>query len=387
MKGMEMATGKVTISSIAKLDGWLWDTTCVGFGARRQANGLFYYVRFRHNGAQTVRSIGRHGAPWTPDTARTRARELLGVVAGGNDPFVAPLSSEAFGAEIERYLLRKQSSLKPRSFIETTRHLRKYALPLHKLRLAQIDRRTIAVLLGQIETASGPIARNRLRSSLSAFYAWAIQEGLTETNPVTGTGMADEGGSRDRVLTQDELCKLWRALGDDRFSDIVRILLLTGQRRNEIGALQWSEVDLKRGLIVLPPERTKNGRQHELPLSHQALAILARQPHRNSSDYLFGERAFNNWDRRKQEVDARAGIAPYRLHDLRRSCATGLAELGIQPWYIEAVLNHYSKTAHGSLIPPGHRAGVAGTYNRAKYVDEMRAALQRWADHIDHITK
>jgi integrase len=373
-----MAIGKVTISSIAKLDGWLWDTKCVGFGARRQTNkGVHYYVRFRHNGSQIVKSIGRHGAPWTPDTARTRARELLGVVAGGNDPFAQPLSSEGFGAEIERYLERKRAALKPRSFIETARHLRKYALPLYKLRLAQIDRRTIAVLLGQIESASGPIARNRLRSSLSAFYAWAIQEGLTEINPVQGTGMVDEGGGRERVLTQDELRKLWHALGDDRFSDIVRLLLLTGQRRTEIGGLQWSEVDLKRGMIVLPPDRTKNGRQHELPLSTQALAILARQPHRNSSDYLFGERAFNNWDRRKQEVDQRARIAPYRLHDLRRTCATQLGELGVQPHHIEAILNHYS----------GHRSGVAGVYQRAKYADEMRTALQRWNDYVEGICK
>jgi integrase len=374
---MEMATGKVTISSVAKLDGWLWDTACVGFGARRQANGLFYYVRFRHNGTQTVRSIGRHGSPWTPDTARTRARELLGVVAGGNDPFAQSLSSEGLGAEIERYLERKRASLKPRSFIETARHLRKYASPLHKLRLAQIDRRTIAVLLGQIESASGPIARNRLRSSLSAFYAWAIQEGLTETNPVTGTGMADEGGSRERVLTQGDLRKVWRALGEDSFSDIVRLLLLTGQRRNEIGMLRWAEVDLARKLIVLAPERTKNSRSHEVPLSSQALAILARQPRRNSSDFLFAERGFNNWDRCKQELDQRAGIAPWRLHDLRRTCATQLGELGVQPHHIEAILNHYS----------GHRSGVAGVYQRAKYAADMRDALQRWADHIDQITK
>jgi integrase len=372
-----MAIGKVTISSIAKLDGWLWDTTVVGFGARKQTNkGCHYYIRYRHNGSQIVKSIGRHGI-LTPDTARTKARELLGVVASGADPFAQSLLSETFGAEIERYLLRKQSSLKPRSFVETARHLRKYALPLHKLRLALIDRRTIAVLLGQIETASGPIARNRLRSSLSAFYAWAIQEGLTETNPVTGTGMADEGGSRERVLTQDELRNLWRALDDDRFSDIVRLLLLTGQRRNEIGALQWSEVDLKLGMIILAPDRTKNSQQHELPLSRQALTILERQPHRNSSDYLFGERAFNNWDRCKQEVDRRAGIAPYRLHDLRRTCATQLGELGVQPHHIEAILNHHS----------GHRAGVAGVYQRAKYATEMRDALQRWADHIEALTK
>ena len=368
-----MATGKVTISAISKLQGWLWDTQCVGFGTRRQTNGCFYYIRYRHNGSQIVKSIGRHGSPWTPDTARTKARELLGVVAGGADPFGQSLSSETLGAEIERYLDRKKASLKPRSFIETARHLRKYALPLHKLRLADIDRRTIAVLLGQIETASGPIARNRLRSSLSAFFAWAIQEGLTEINPVQGTGTADEGSSRDRVLTQDELRKIWRNLGDDRFDDMVRLLLLTGQRRNEIGMLQWSEVDLKRGMILLAPARTKNGRLHELPLSAQALAVLARQPHRNSSDFIFAERGFNNWGRCKQELDRRLGIAPWRLHDLRRTCATQLGELGVQPHHIEAILNHYS----------GHRAGVAGVYQRAKYEPEMRTALQRWADYVE----
>jgi integrase len=177
------------------------------------------------------------------------------------------------------------------------------------------------------------------------------------------------------VLTHDELRKLWRSLGDDRFGNIVRLLLLTGARRAEIGMLQWSEVDLARKMIVLAPARTKNGRQHELPLSTQALAILARQPHRNSSDFLFGERGFNVFGRAKQGLDQRVPIADWRLHDLRRSCATGMAELGIQPWYVEAVLNHQS----------GHKQGVAGTYNRAKHADDMRDALQRWADHIDKI--
>jgi integrase len=177
-------------------------------------------------------------------------------------------------------------------------------------------------------------------------------------------------------LTRDELRKLWRSLGDDRFSDIVRLLLLTGSRRAEIGMLQWSEVDLARKMIVLAPARTKNGRQHELPLSTQALAILKRQPHRNASNFLFGERGFNVFGRAKQELDQRLHIAPWRLHDLRRTCATGMAELGVQPWYVEAVLNHQS----------GHKQGVAGTYNRARYADEMRSALQRWADHLDKIT-
>ena len=320
-------------------------------------------MRYRLNGSQVVKSIGRNGSPWTCDTARTEAKRLLGIVASGTDPFTQSLSGETFGAEVERYLERKRTSLKLRSFIEAARHLRKYALPLHELRLADIDRRTIAVLLGQVETSSGSTARNRLRSSLSAFFAWAIQEGLTEVNPVQGTGKADEGNSRERVLAQDELLALWRSLGDDPFSNVVRLLLFTGQRRNEIGKLAWAEVDLTKKQIILPAPRVKNGRDHCVPLSAQALAILQRQPQR--WEFVFGERdGYTNWADAKARLDQRAGIAPWRLHDLRRTTATQLGELGVQPHYIEAILNHYSRSQ--ALLLPGHRAGVAGTYNRAK---------------------
>jgi integrase len=307
-----MAQGKITISSVAKLQGWLWDIAVIGFGARRQTNLVHYYVRYRHNGQQVVRSIGRHGA-LTPDTARAKARQLLGLVAGGHDPFAQALSGEGFPAAIDRYLDRKRTSLKPNSFREAERYLRNHASPLHSLRLAQIDRRKIAALLGNIETGSGAATSNRARSALSAFFSWCNQQGLIDTNPVTGTGKANEGGSRERVLTRDELRKLWRILSDDRFSDIVRLLLFTGSRRTEIGMLQWSEVDLARKMIVLAPARTKNGRQHELPLSTQALAILARQPRRNSTGYVFGERGFNVFGRAKQELDQRLRIAPWRL--------------------------------------------------------------------------
>ena len=367
-----MAQGKITISSISKLDGWLWDVAVIGFGARRQTNLVHYYIRYRHNGTQIVRSIGRHGA-LTPDTARAKAKQLLGVVAGGIDPFAQTLSSEGFPAAIDRYLERKRSL---KSFTQTERYLHNHSAPLYSLKLAQIDRRKVAALLGDVETTRGPVARNRLRSTLSAFFAWCITEGLLESNPVTGTAKADVGGSRERVLTPQELRKLWRALSDDDFSNVVRLLLLTGQRRNEIGKLTWSEVDLAHKMIVLAPDRTKNSRQHELPLSAQALAILKRIPRRNTTPFLFAKRGFTNWDSAKQELDQRAGIAPWRLHDLRRTAATGMAELGVQPHIIEAVLNHVS----------GHKAGVAGIYNRARYEGEMRAALQKWADHIEQIT-
>ena len=370
-----MAIGKVTVTSVAKLKGYLWDTHVTGFGARRQTNGVFYYVRYRHNGTQTVRSIGRHGL-LTPDTARAKAKQFLGVVAGGIDPFAQTLSGEGFPAAVERYLERKKATLKPTWFVEAGRYLLSHAAPLHSLRLSQIDRRKLAALLGEIETSSGPVARNRLRSTLSAFFNWCVTEGLLETNPVTGTAKANENGSRERVLSRDELRKLWRALDQDKFSDVVRLLLLTGQRRNEIGKLQWGEVDLARKLLILPASRVKNGRQHEVPLSAQAVAILERQPRRNSSEYLFGRRGFNDWAVAKTKLDARAGIAEWHLHDLRRTAATQMAELGVQPHIIEAVLNHVS----------GHKGGVAGVYNRARYEAEMRSALQRWADWLEQIT-
>jgi integrase len=372
-----MATGKITISSIGQLRGWLWDDRVIGLGARRQTRGVFYYLRYRHNGSQRMHSIGRHGSPWTPDTARTEARRLLGALATGIDPFAQPLSSVVFGALAERYLDRKRAVLKPRSFAEDQRYLIKHAARLHRLRLGDIDRRTIAILLGEIEVNSGAASRNRARATFSSFFAWCITEGLLDSNPVIGTAKADEGGSRERVLTNDELRTLWRGLGDGRFADIVRLLLLTGQRRNEIGKLQWGEIDLARKLIVFAPERTKNGRLHELPLSRQALAVIERQPRRNTIDFLFSDKSgFRDWDQGKARLDQRLGIAPWRLHDLRRTCATGMAELGVQPHIIEALLNHVG----------GHKGGVAGIYNRAKYADEMRSALTKWADWLDQIT-
>jgi integrase len=369
-----MATGTITVSKLNTLAGWLWDDRVIGLGVRRQVKGCFYYLRVRHNGSQMMRSIGRHGSPWTPDTARQEARRLLGTLASGNDPFAEPLNAEAFGAEVDRYLERRRSSLKPRSFVQVEYHLRKQSAPLANLRLADIDRKTIASLLAKIETDNGPISRNRVRSSLSAFFTFAIAEGLIEgANPVAGTLKVDEGGSRDRVLTQDEIRALWSALIEPPFADVVKLLLLTGQRRDEIGGLRWAEVDLARKLIVLPPERTKNNRRHELPLSNQAVAILTAQPRRG--DFVFGGKGFQAWARAKSALDQRIDIAPFRLHDLRRTAATYMAEINVLPHVVEQALNHQS----------GHKGGIAGVYNRSKMTDAVREGLQKWADHLDHI--
>ena len=239
------------------------------------------------------------------------------------------------------------------------------------------SKRPAPVTLAEIEQASGPVARNRARTSLSAFFSYAVREGLIDgLNPVSGTAKATENGGRDRVLTQNELAQVLAALNADPgpFSDILHILILTGQRRSEIGGLLWKEVDLERGLIIFPPERCKNGRQHELPISSQLKAILERQPKRN--EWVWGCR-WTSWSEPKVRLDKRLnGIAPWRLHDLRRSAATHLGELGVLPHLIEQILNHQS----------GHRAGVAGVYQRSKYPDQVREALQMWGTYVEGLT-
>src|SRR6516165_5026483 len=368
--------GKVTKASVERLatNSVLWDQSLVGFGARRQLRHVHYLLRYRMNGRQRFISIGRNGT-FTPDTARTEAKRLLGLVAQHVDPASERVQpTETFGAELERYIERKRASLRPRSLTEIERYLRVQCKSLHSLPLASIDRRTIALTLAEIEQHSGPVARNRARTSLSAFFAYAIREGLLDgANPVSGTGKASEGNGRDRVLTQDELAQVLAALDDGPFSEIIRLLVLTGARRSEVGGLRWSEIDLDRGLIVLPPTRVKNGRQHELPLSNQARAVLERQPRRN--EWVWGCE-WTSWTEPKAKLDRRLnGIAPWTLHDIRRSAATHMAELGTMPHVVEAILNHYS----------GHRAGVAGIYQRAKYQDQMKAALQAWADYVDKL--
>ena len=387
-----MAIAKITVRIVEQLEpgSRVWDTVVQGFGVRRQTGGAYYYLRFRRNGMQQMRSIGRHGSPWTPDTARARAKQLLGLAVGGDDPFTKPVPAEAFGSEVERYLKKQHLALKPRTYVELERHLCRDCGAFARLRLTEIDRRTIALRLAEVETASGPTARNRVRSSLSAFFNWAVREGLLDANPVSGTARADERGSRNRVLAQAELGELWAALPQGDFGEIVRLLALTGQRREEIGGLRWSEVDLDRGLIVLPPERTKNLRQHEVPLSIQARAIIERQPKRKGRDHIFGvgEAGFSGWSKSKERLDqallakrkaadrTTKPLPSWHLHDLRRTAATSMAELGVLPHIIEAVLNHVS----------GHKAGVAGVYKLALYRDEVRKALQVWADHLDKIT-
>jgi integrase len=160
---------------------------------------------------------------------------------------------------------------------------------------------------------------------------------------------------------------------------VLKLLLLTGCRLNEIGCLEWSEVSDDCSTITLPGDRVKNHRPFVIPLPPMAQAILADRP--REGRYVFsttgGTAPINGWGRAKVKVDAASGVKDYRFHDLRRTCATGMAEIGVAPHIVEACLNHAS----------GHKAGVAGIYNRAAYGPEKTAALKLWADHVYSIVQ
>jgi integrase len=255
----------------------------------------------------------------------------------------------------------------------STHYLKHHWKPLHRLPLKTVGRDVIASRLRAITRESGPSAANWARSTLSAMYAWAIGEGLCDANPVLATNQATEKKARERVLSDSELAAIWNSAPDNDYGRIVRLLMLTGQRRHEIGGLRWSEIDFDAKVISLPGERTKNGKRHDVPLYSAAMDIINSTTERRDPVFGEGRNGFASYAQAKQLLDQKTGInEPWALHDLRGTAATGMADLGVQPHVIEAVLNHIS----------GHKAGVAGIYNRASDAPDKRAALNLWANYL-----
>jgi integrase len=380
-----------------------FDSDVPGFGLRVRASGArSWLVQYAIAGRTKKITLG--GPPLvTLGAARARARELLAAVKLGGDPAKAKAEERAaaantVGALIPAFLERQRQRLKPRSVIETTRHLTKHARPLHSQGIKSIDRRMVAQLLGEIERNNGAACANCVRASLSALMTWAAHSGYRDDNPVAMTLRATEGGARERVLSDDEIATIWNAADESNFDSLdvpvsgdyaalLKLLLLTGARRDEIAKLRWSEIylDMEPGaeLIRLPGERTKNKRPHTIPLSPPAVAILKSRPRQEGRDFVLGTNGhgFVDFSGARADLDQRLKSQNFldfdgrwTLHDLRRTLSTRLhgQPFSVAPHVVEAILNHVS----------GHRSGVAGTYNRQDYLPERRAALLRWSEHI-----
>jgi len=379
----------LTVKKIAELklppgsnDAVFWDDDIAGFGIRiREGGSRTWIYRYRRGSKQRSMRLG--SAKSVPlSIARKNASDLEAEVRLGGDPALknqtADLNADnTFGVLANQYLEARKSKWRPKSHAQNQRHLLKYAKPLHRLPITAVSQRNVANLLNTITEESGEATSNRLRSTLCSLFGWVIKEGirLPEGNVASYTNKHQEK-SRDRVLTDAELKVIWEACPESDFGAIIRLLVLTGQRANEIGGLQWDEVHDEQ--IVLPSQRTKNKRTHIVPLGDSARAILS-QFRKDGRTHVFGRvdsAGFDGWGFAKRTLDGRIAkakpLAHWTVHDLRRTVATRMAELGVQPHIIEAVLNHVS----------GHKGGIAGVYNRATYDKEKREALNLWAEHV-----
>jgi integrase len=261
--------------------------------------------------------------------------------------------------------------VRPRSYTEKERYLTGWYLKtLHNFELGEIARADVARALDRIDEKSGAIVCARARAQASALFVWCLARGLALVNPVVGTDTPKAAPPRQRVLSGSELASVWRACEADEYGKCVRLLILTGCRRSEVGGLRWSELDGQNW--CLPAERSKNHRQLVLPILPAMAEIIETVPRMAYRDTLFGrsERGFVAWSEGKKQLDARLhDMPPWRLHDIRRSVRTGLADIGVMPHIAEMILNHL-----------GDR--IERTYNLSRYEAEVLAALARWHAHI-----
>lgn len=364
--GVVAMRGKISKRAVDALDdGILWDTELRGFGVRARTTGKTYVLKFRIDGKQRWHTIGRHGSPWTPELARREAKRILGEVAVGHAPAVSggPTVEEAVEAFVKahcRYL---------RSGGHTAAMLRRHVVSRWSTRrLASIGHSAVVELLRDVQ---GVAIANKLRRSLSRFFRWAVAEALVVENPVERTAPRRGEVARDRVLTDGEIAAVWRATDGWPFGAIVRLLLATGQRRSEVGWMRWGEVDLEGKKWTIPSARHKGGRWHTVPLNDLAVGVLAGCP--RVGDVVFSLRhGFSGWSRAKRRLDASCMVQGWRLHDIRRTVATGMQAAGVLPHVVSAVLGHSTAGLFG----------VTATYLRDRQEEAKRKAMRVWSDQL-----
>jgi integrase len=364
-----------------KADHVEFDDDMPGFGMRFRNGGPgTYFVQYRIGHKDGRLSLGKVAKISLAD-AQTAAKAQFAMVAKRINPAVERARAVAATRDTIEPLIDdfigylERNGRAPSYLAENKRSLKKYFKSLHRFAAKDVNRAMVAKELSRLRAERGPIAADRSRAHLSKFFNWAIAEGLAEQNPTTGTNKTGSE-ARTRVLSGPELVAIWKALGNDDYGDICRLLILTGARRDEIGSLTRREINFDHKQIELPGARTKNGDAHVIPLAPKALVILKDRKVRDGSDFVFGrgECGFSGWSKSKEGLDKRLNFEEgWVLHDFRRSLSTNMHEkLKVPPHIVEAILNHKS----------GSKAGVAGVYNRAEYAEEKREALQKYAEYI-----
>ena len=396
-----MATARITKQLLDTLkpgtkDAFVWDSKLAGFGVKVTPSGskvFIYQYRLGGRGAKVRRyTIGKFG-PFTPDKARNEAEHLARLVAQGTDPQDAKAKHRrevvdlAFDKYVERFETDYLKREWPASYADARATLDRFAVPALKSKpLPAIDRRDLRAVLKPVQDK--PATARKLFAILRRLFNFAVAEDDLAASPMVGMERPSGPASRDRVLEDWELKLVWQAshkLGSP-FGPLVRLLILTGARREEVAGMSWAELRQDAAMWHLPAERSKKNRPLDLPLSPLAVKEIAslkgkgdKWPRKGLLFSTTGKTPVSGFSRAKAKLDAEIAklndkepLAPWRLHDLRRTLATGMQRLGVRFEVTEAILNHLS----------GAKSGVAGVYQRHHWAEEKRTAIEAWACHV-----
>lgn len=389
-----------------KKDVLAFDDSLPGFGVRVTSGGKrTFLLQYRAGGAVRRVVLGAFGTELTTAQARKKAEALRGQVVDQRDPVAerktaqarakveeaaakAAQAAAAFTVDAlvaqwtEHHLAHRSASYR----LNMPRMMRQVLKAWLKTPAAALERKDAVQLLDQAARDRGPIAANRFRAVARACWGWGLKRGSLEANPWEATPRPGKEASRTRVLSDSELRDLWHAAGaeGEPWAAMIRLMILTGQRRGEVAGMQWEELDLSSRLWRLPSDRTKNGRPHIIPLSEAAKLIIQGVPRQKGSRLVFrlsGDNPPSGFGKVKDRIgtamEKTAGqehrkVEPWTLHDIRRTVATGLQRLGVRLEVTEAVLNHVS----------GSRAGIVGVYQLHGWDKEKAQALTDWAAHV-----
>lgn len=386
-----------------------WDNQCPGFGLRiSPRNRRTWLAMYRVNGKSVMQTLGTMAQVPKVDEARARARASMTQARDGINPVKdrreaekeATKKAKTFREAAERFLREYVArNCAPKYAREVKRIFEHDVLPLWGEKpIREITKHKINDLLdaksshrerkrkGMCDGAT--VQANRTLTRLRTLFRWAADMDLIETDPTAGVRQRGKEKARDRALDDAEIRAFWT--GCDKmawpFGPLFKLLLLTAQRRNEVGEMPWSEVDLERCTWTIPRERAKSDRAHIVHLSVAAIEIIKGLPH--TGDLVFSatgarpvsgySQAKNRIDdlmiaqRREERGDPEAEITPWILHDLRRTATTGMAGLNIAPHVVDKILNHSGGTIRG----------VAAVYNRHAYLEERKAALEAWGRYV-----
>jgi integrase len=371
------------------------DSVVPGLRVRVGKGTKTFILRKRIGGKLRNLTLGRYNEHrFTLADARKTARNFIIDIEAGRDPGAKRREEKRAGvvagtvrALWSDYLKAKKSEGgRIRTLDQAERMFDRYVLPELGDRMADtVTRADLTRLIDNVPTGAGRALHARIR----AFYSWAMPRlDRLEANPATYSGRPPAPPSRKRVLTDAELRTIWNASDAEPFPwrAAIKLLILTGQRREEVFQAEWSEFDVEKATWTIPPERAKNGIESIVPLSGAALAVLEATPRIKGASKVFPSRSDVNKGpsgfskfmarfRARIEKDLGHSVEDWRLHDLRRTLATGLQRLGTRIEVTEAVLNHVS----------GSRSGIVGVYQRHEFTDEKSHALEAWAKEVERI--